>query len=281
MSVNSLNINKTSPSFCGLPVNYRVAERIVRNLSNKGFQSSTYLNDIRYGGQDNFVNDYHKGLAMLKTAEAHTGIMRYRREFSGNIKCRDSEDYLSILCKIIEKVKMLNCGESAELVFSELKKLGIPCRIVSDKSMDHVFVVVNRSTPFTNYKNGKSGEFIADLWLKKVYKSVNEAYVEFKRLFDVSPRNELKDITDDSFKYSLMRPLTSEEKSSNEAVLERLFESINLLKKEVGFEAKGLKRSTSFVQGRNKGQIKYSFFENFDEAINRFELRRHISNDEC
>lgn len=274
MSVNFQKIINLKPSFGGLPANYKTAEKIVREYVNKGWQSATFLNDIRYNSNNNFINDYHKGLAMLKTAEAHTGIMRYRREFSSAFKCKDNEDYVNLLSRILDKVKLLNCGESAELIYSALTKLGIPCRIVSDKTMDHVFVVVNRTAPFTSYKSAKSGEFVADLWLKKVYKSVNEAYTEFKKLFNVSMKNELEDISEKPYKYSLMRPLTQEEKTINEKTLCKLFENIDVLRKEVGYESKSLKKSTSHIQGRNKCQIKRHFEEDFDETINRFEFNK-------
>lgn len=268
-------MNNMIPTFGSrLPLNYKTVEKVVRDYANKGYQSATYLNDVRYGSNDNFINDYHKGLAMLKAAEAHTGIMRYRREFSSNLKCKGNDDYMTLLSKIIDKVKLLNCGESAELIHHALSKLKIPCRIVSDKTMDHVFVVVNRTKPFTNYKQAKSGEFVADLWLKKTYKSVNEAFVDFKRLFDVTHKNELEDITDRPFKYSLMRPLTEEEKLSNENALNRLFKNITVLRQEVSYEGKALKKSTNHIQGRNKCQVKRCFEEDFDETINRMDLRR-------
>ncbi len=277
MSVNFQKINNTNVSFGSrLPLNYRTVEKIVRDYANRGYKSATFLNDIRYSSNDNFINDYHKGLAMLKTAEAHTGIMRYRRLFSSDLKCKDNNDYMSFLAQIIDKVKLLNCGESAELIYAALTKLGIPCRVVSDKTMDHVFVVVNRSTPFTNYKNAKSGEFVADLWLKKTYKSVNEAYTEFKKLFGVTNKNELEDITDKPFKYSLMRPLTDEEKLNNEKTLKHLFENIDVLRREVECEGKALKKSTNHIQGRNKCQIKRCFEEDFEETINRIELSRRV-----
>ena len=270
---NVQQLNNTTPSFGSrLPLNYKTAEKIVKEFSNQCWQSATYLNDIRYAGTENFLNDYHKGLSMLKTAEAHTGIMRYRRQFASAFKCKDNNDYMEILTKIIEKVKMLNCGESAQLVHHELNKLGIPNRMVSDKRMDHVFIVVNRTKPFTNYKDGKSGEFVADLWLKKVYKSVNEAYVDFKRLFKANPKNELEDITDVPFKYSTMRPLTEKEKLSNEATFEKVLKNIDLLKHEVKCEAKTLKLHTNHIQGRNKGQLKQSFVDDFEEALNRAEI---------
>lgn len=275
MSVNFQQLNRLTPSFGGrFPLNYSTVEKVVREYANKGWQSSTFFNDIRYSGSDKFINDYHKGLSMLKSAETHAGIMHYRRTFASSFKCRDNDDYMGILSRILEKVKMLNCGESAEIIYTALTKLGIPCRIVSDKTMDHVFVVVNRSTPFTNYKNAKPGEFIADLWLKKTYKSVNEAFVEFKRLFNVTNKNELEDITNKPFKYSIMRPLTDEEKALNEKTLENLFENIDLIKKETSIEARTLKKSTTHVQGRNKCQIKRRFVEDFDEAINRVEFAR-------
>ena len=277
MSVNFQKINNTNVSFGSrLPLNYHTVEKVVRDYANRGYQSATFLNEVRYSSNDNFINDYHKGLAMLKTAEAHTGIMRYRRLFSSELKCKDSNDYMSLLTQIIDKVKLLNCGESAELIYNVLAKLGIPCRVVADKTMDHVFVVVNRSAPFTNYKNAKSGEFVADLWLKKTYKSVNEAYIEFKKLFGVTNKNELEDITDKPFKYSLMRPLTDDEKLSNEKAISHLFENIDVLRREVGYEGKALKKSTNHIQGRNKCQIKRCFEEDFDETINRIELSRHI-----
>ena len=273
MSVNFQNINRLNPSFgAKFASNFKTVEKLVRELSNKGWQSSTYLDDVRYS-QQNFVSDYHKGLAILKSAEAHTGIMRYRREFVRNIKCQNEADYNNILAQIIDKVKMLNCGESAQLVHFALNKLGIPSRIVSDRTMDHVFVVVNRTTPFTNYKNGKSGEFVADLWLKKVYKNVEEAYLDFKRKFNVSPKNELDDLTDKPFKYSLMRPLTEEEKLSNEKNIKKLFSNIDLLRKEVRCEAKELKNHTSHIQGRLKGQIKHNFVDIFEESINSAEAK--------
>ena len=265
----------TTPSFGSrLPINYKTVEKIVRDYTNRGYQSATFLNDIRYASNEKFINDYHRGLAMLKTAEAHTGIMRYRRLFSSCLKCKDHSDYMSLLTKIIDKVKLLNCGESAELIHNALTKLGIPSRLVSDKTMDHVFVVVNRSTPFTNYKQAKPGEFVADLWLKKTYKSVNEAYSEFKKLFNITTKNELEDITDRPFKYSLNRPLTNEEKLNNEKVIERLFDNIDVLHKEVNYEGYALKKSTSHIQGRNKCQIKRCFEEDFDETINRLEMRK-------
>lgn len=270
-----LQVNSMNPSFCSrLPLNYKTVEKVVREYVNKGYQSATFLNDIRYSSNNGFINDYHRGLAMLKAAEAHTGIMSYRRKFSSALKCQDSGEYSALVVRIIDKIKMLNCGESAELIYAALSKLGIPCRVVSDKTMDHVFVVVNRSTPFTNYKNAKSGEFVADLWLKKTYKSVNDAYTEFKRLFNVTNKNELEDITDKPFKYSLSRPLTAEEKTNNEKVLDKLFKHIDILRREVGMEARNLKRTTAHIQGRNKCQIKRTFEEDFEETLNRFEIRK-------
>lgn len=246
VSVNYRN-NQTLSFKARYPKNYNIAEQIIKDYLSLGLKSSTayemrfpsaikkefgsqrefYKNDVGkriYLDENDNSERYirKKQLLSFKIPLVENFIMYYRSQVLPYLKYASADDYYLTLKNIVKKFGMVNCAECAELVHYELSKRGVASRIVSDCSVDHSFVVVNRDEPFVTYKDKKSGEFVADLWLKKTYKSVQDAQIDFNNRFDgVTKENLLMDITY-PFGDIIERPLTQKEKANNLKLLKKL-----------------------------------------------------------
>lgn len=222
MNVNFGQVNSSCISFKSrYPRNYKVAEKIIQEYLPLGLKSAT---DYEMRIPDSIGKNYARQNQILsvKIPLVEQFINYYRQQIFPYLKFATEEDYYSTLKNLVKKYKMVNCAECAELVHYELKKRGISSRIVSDTNVDHCFVVVNRDDAFVTYKDKKAGEFVADLWLKKIYKSVQEAQIDFNNLFGgVTKYNLLFDTTFAPVDV-LYRPLTKREKDVNKEILKNL-----------------------------------------------------------
>lgn len=246
---------------------YKAAERVVKNLAEEGWQSETFLDSVRYSSscfsREKF--DYHRGLAMLKIAEFASIINTYRLFFQSKFKFSDMDSAYAFLKNVVSKFRALNCEESARLTYLELEKMGIPCRIVYDQNIDHVFVVANRKEPFTSYRDAQKGEVVADFWLKKVYSSVEEAYVDFRRRFGANKKTQLRDKTDISYAAKLDSEYDSQISKQNEANLMRLEKVIEALRRYSSVEASSLKRTTRNIDYKDTRRILHEYIGEFLE----------------
>ena len=67
----------------------------------------------------------------------------------------------------------------------KLNKEGIPSTIVGRDLFDHCFLIVNldKKAKISSPKTWGKNAFIVDPWLNKVFKSKEEAFTEYKRMF--------------------------------------------------------------------------------------------------
>lgn len=273
--------NNNSLSFKrGLPSNYTFAETIIRNYCNKGLKSSTeytmrfpnllekeietnrefFRNNINkkiYTDiDDSIIQKYirKKELLALRIPRFENFINYYRHKIMPLLYYETENDYYLTLKNLVNKFGALNCGDCAQLVHYELKKQKIPSRIVSDIDIDHSFVIVNRKEPFVTYRDKKPNEFIADLWLKRNYKSIDEAYVDFRNRFDtVSNANFLIDSTDNLGITIKNKPLTKREKEYNKQMLAELDKLWGFL--EENTRAQKLKKQRKYLKNNSAETI--------------------------
>ena len=239
------------------PKNWFIVEKIIKEYANWGFKSATDLemrvpNKLQRDegfNREFFINNSNrkvyvdtnkqalnsyvkqKQLLTYKISSIQKFIEYYRSEILPRLYFEKEDDYYLAMKEIVKRYGFANCFECASLLHFELNKLGIPNRIIQDLNIDHCFVVVNRKEPFITYKHGKKGEFIADLWLKKTYKSVQEAQLDFNnRLGGANKYNLLID-SNETGANILNRPLTQKEKAHNEKLINSLIDDWSFLEK--------------------------------------------------
>lgn len=251
MSISNVN-SKYNVSFgVGVTQEFKLAEKIVKDIVNQGWQSSTFMKDVRYDVKL-YKNHEKRALAMLKIAEMQSLIFTYRRAIAHILKFDSTKECFDCIQNIIKEARSLNCLEYSFLSFLKLKDAQIPCRIVSDPNIDHCFVVVNRKEPFTSYRDAKKGEFVVDAWIKKVYKSVQEAYLDYKKSFSANYNCNLVDRTEKPYPYCIISGKA--DKLKREEQLKKINESLSKvratarsLRKLIPYE---LKRIEYKINGR-------------------------------
>ncbi len=241
-----------------LPPNYLIVEKIIKDYVRLGFKSATDLemrlpnnlqkeNDL--SSRDFFINNSNKKVYLDVNAQAVNSYVRqkqlltykissiqkfieyYRSEILPRLNFETEDDYYLTMKDLVKRYGMANCFECASLLHFELNKLGIPNRMIQDLNIDHCFVVVNRKEPFISYKHRQKGEFVADLWLKKTYKSVQEAQVDFNNRLDCTNHYNLLIDSSETGANILNRPLTPKEKTHNKKLLSSISEDWNFLEK--------------------------------------------------
>lgn len=256
---NCANPNK-KPSFgVRLTPDFKAAEKVVRDLVNEGWQSGTYLLDVRFAHKK-FKDHEQRAVAMLKIAEVQSLIFAYRRAMSHFLTCADNKDCCSLLKKIISHFRALNCAESAFLAKGELDKLGIPNRLVYDSSIDHCFLIAGRDKPFTGYRDSQKGEYVVDFWMKKVYKSVEEAYLDFKKKFDASFKDKIEDRTETPYVYR-MKKLTKADVEANIKLIDELMKSKEKLSAMVANERKQIPYDIKWIEQKINGRLLHEYIE--------------------
>lgn len=269
-------INNYNVSFGrSLPPNYLIVEKIIKDYARWGFKSATDLemrlpNDIQKEngllGREFFINNSNKKVYLDVNTQAVNSYVRqkqlltykissiqkfieyYRSEILPRLYFEKEDDYYLAMKEIVKRYGFANCFECASLLHFELNKLGIPNRIIQDLNVDHCFVVVNRKEPFISYKHRQKGEFVADLWLKKTYKSVQEAQIDFNNRFGgVNHYNLLIDSSATRANI-LNRHLTKKEKEHNEKLLNSLTADWTFLEKN----AKAVLVDGNFEDFKNK-----------------------------
>ena len=276
-NLSNLNINTYTPSFRGyLTPMYKVAEKVLREVNRNEYQSATYLRDVRYAGK-NYINAHQMGLSELKVIQANILIDLYRSRFANLLKYRSEEDFLRALKSLLHKIKFLNCGEHAYLTYSELRKNGIPCRVVADKNIDHSFVVANRRKPFNSYRDKEKGNFIVDSWLRKIYRNVDEAYLDYKRKFDAQMRAEspVVDITDSPYNYIIDVNMNHKDEIKNEFVISQIGDITDIVRDNVNCEVKTLRKTTEHIKHKTPMRVRDMYNEDMSETI-----RRHMCGSE-
>lgn len=266
--------NTKAPSFGSVssPA-YRIAEKVVRELTRNEYQSATYFADVRYP-KKNFINQHHRGLAILKLAENLAKTDIYRNLICNNIVSRNFDDFYNTFKKLLPQTRLTNCGENAFIVHTELAKQGIPSRVVSDRKIDHSFVVVNRETPFNSYRDKEKGNFIADAWLRKIYRNVDEAYLDYKTRFNAKMKTEyggspLLDVTDAPYQYRINANMTTADEAKNKSVTAQIAQITEIIRKIVSCEARTLKKTTSHIENLDDRRIRENFIEDIIETIRR------------
>ncbi len=264
---NSQKTLAHSPSFgARLTPQIKAAEQVVKDLAGKGWQSSTFFEDVRYVPKK-FMNHEHRALAMLKIAEIKSMIFAYRRAMLNLFQFSDENEAGSWLRKVVDRLRVLNCGEAAIIVGRELEKKGIPSRVVADKSIDHCFVVANRSEPFTNYRSAQKDNFVVDLWMKKIYKSVEEAYTDFKRRFAAKIDDSIVDRTGQSDYCCINTRVADSNSMLNDSVLEKLVQSSDKVRSSAVKERLQIPNQIVRIEQKINGRLVEEYLEDFNNQI--------------
>ena len=139
----------------------------LESLSRK--QTSVLLEDKYYSKFFHAMNSKMNGIAKLRET----------------LMDRRPRHALEIMDAIVKRFKIGNCQEQSLLMRDKLQKAGITAELTGRGFLDHCYLVCNIS-PQANIKNpstwGKKA-FIVDPWLNKVFRSKEEAFVEYKRIF--------------------------------------------------------------------------------------------------
>lgn len=207
------------------------AEKILRSFVNQGYLSSTYLEDVRYA-QKKYKNEYHRVLTYIKTTEAMCLINLYRMYQKAFIFYKNNQEYFAALTKAVKNAKAANCSECADIMYKQLKKSGLDARVVVDSKIDHAFVLVNSKRKVKNYRSGKPhGEaFVVDPWLKRIFTSLDEAYLEFKRMFGAKKNRRIRNHTE-YYLYNQMECVSEENIAGNRKMTHMLHNQIARVKR--------------------------------------------------
>ncbi len=92
---------------------------------------------------------------------------------------------LTIMKCLVEKFKIGNCIEQSILMQDKLIMAGIPAKVTGRQLIDHCFVVCNlsKNANIKDHKTWGKKAFIVDPWLNKVFRSKEEAFSEYKRIY--------------------------------------------------------------------------------------------------
>lgn len=277
-NISVQNFKNQNPSFgAKITPAYKIAEKVVKEVTSNEYQSSTYLDFVRYT-QKKFINQYHRGLVLLKLAELKTKLDFYRMLICHRFANRNLEDFQKAFKELLSLTKLTNCGENAFLVHGELTRLGIPSRVVSDRNIDHSFVIVNREKPFNSYRDKEKGNIVADAWLRRVYPNIDEAYTDFKLKFDAKmdldcngkKTSPLVDVTDAPYKCLIKPNMSIADEVQNNAVIAQIKQIGESIRKIVGYEANILKKTTSHIENiSDNNRIIGSYASDMTENIRR------------
>ncbi len=92
---------------------------------------------------------------------------------------------LTIMKGLVEKFKIGNCMEQSIIMQDKLIKAGIPAKVTGRQFIDHCFVVCNlsKNANIKDHKTWGKRAFIVDPWLNRVFRSKEEAFSEYKRIY--------------------------------------------------------------------------------------------------
>lgn len=92
---------------------------------------------------------------------------------------------LTVMGFIVKNYKIGNCMEQSILIQEKLINAGIFAKVTGRQFIDHCFVVCNlsKNADITNPKTWGKKSFIVDPWLNKVFRSKEEAFCEYKRIY--------------------------------------------------------------------------------------------------
>ena len=92
---------------------------------------------------------------------------------------------LTIMKCLVEKFKIGNCMEQSVLMQDKLIKAGISAKVTGRQFIDHCFVVCNlsKNANIKDHKTWGKRAFIVDPWLNRVFRSKEEAFSEYKRIY--------------------------------------------------------------------------------------------------
>ncbi len=182
MQICAVQNNSNTAFKAGLTPQMKKAERVLLEFMRRGYKSQTRMATYRYVDGYKYRNHYHLYLAKLKEKEMSC-IVNLQRAYLERMIYSNRKEEARLLEQLVNITKTANCGESAVICSNMLKRAGIDCQVRFDEFGDHMFTLVGDMSKFNNYKTQGKAVFIPDVWTQKLYRSINSAYVDFKRGF--------------------------------------------------------------------------------------------------
>ena len=121
-------------------------------------------------------------------------IVKVRESFQNKIN-GSKKTSIERLKEAVQKYKTGNCFEQAFMLKDEFSKAGLESKVVHSAWFDHSFLVVNldKNAHIENPKTWGKKAFIVDAWLGRVFRNVQEALTEYKRMW-LLPATEIRNL---------------------------------------------------------------------------------------
>ena len=135
---------------------------------------------------------YGKFLAFITKKTNNLELLRNMFKNSFNVIAKQQklpqteESANKLLSSAVADFKIANCKEQSLIMQNELEKLNIPSVVIGRELFDHCFIVANiaKNADISNPKTWGKKAFVVDAWMNKVFKSKEDAFTEYKRIFN-------------------------------------------------------------------------------------------------